>query len=1183
MVSVLLAQVCDVMDPTKLDPHPETFGRELFDSVDWERLECLDSCALAKRLTVHDDAFVRLASPLLCQLSVKAERTGVYFAMERPVALRLIYAANAEPSKVCSTASSASKINGTEAEISYVTRQSTVREIEAWNWLSEMLLIEPVSRCLLLSSSAIEAGASALRVKLETLAQREAWMLPTISTQGLSNGASFVLVAPGAVVAARILRHLGSDRRNDWATAASITLRLFAGVTDLSTYSKSVPSAHAQRPGFIKMTGRLNSNEPLIAAATTRTLWGQLGLKDRASLLRSVNAPGALRRAAPARVNVNDASEASLGDALAEACLLDRVIDWAATQRRCQSSHSCAQEKTQMSAVGARTAAMHNNERSMVIKQAWRAHQARVADDAADALVRELERDAACSATSLAARKRKKQPQRRHSSPDHDCNKQNTEDSSPASDQSATLLEGKADENSPRAPQEATTAANDTEKVSSLEPARMTPFIPQQPGSHTLKAATVVAGGNDNEGWQQVALAKNSRRRAVKDSAPQEVLVPALAQADSATSNCDNHAPQQRPQRQPQSQLQTDTEDTGVRISHDQRNVASHSAAARGDCHAESSKATAAEMAQQPKLSSEIADMAASLRAIALLRERYQFGAASRLRDVVTRLWPAACVEVYGSVITGLAVPGSDVDIVVSRVPTWWWSAGPKQQPLNALASELVLESWVSSARTVGGAVPLIKVETALVPTNHGDRSIIKLDVSFDVNGDNPWSAVSTQQLINNSSGNQQCVANSSHISLRGYLAYCRSLRKLATGLGNEHLDNIFSQPSPVAAASGCSLQSIPTTVMDSVCLLTRDLSNANRPKRTMAHDGIWNTLFVLKLRCMHPQLAPLVIVLKQLLYERGLNDPYHGGLPSYALVVMVAAVLQCHVLKPPREQPDLGSLFLETLAAYGTRQLDPRRSCIRIRSDGCGPLAPLTPAQTSTHVPRVGTTEYWRPADPVIIEDPLHPQNNLGKSCFGFRQVQLVFDDAYRALKDHVHAYDRDQAQHSDSSSLGAAFQTRHHDSVLRHLRAVWCPTEESPSQLERKDLSLSSNDNRQLNDPAVCEMRELRALLNTNYPLSIQAVSKVKKTMLSLTRMSRASQRLPDRKVSTLHPYRVTNFDQEHHIHMLLAENLRLQLRAEATRIFVSHRDRAWASGKKPPPLAEAYAALQLNCFAP
>ena len=50
-------------------------------------------------------------------------------------------------------------------------------------------------------------------------------------------------------------------------------------------------------------------------------------------------------------------------------------------------------------------------------------------------------------------------------------------------------------------------------------------------------------------------------------------------------------------------------------------------------------------------------------------RESYQLGACARLRAVVTRLWPSAQVDVYGSVITGLAVPASDVDVVVSVVP----------------------------------------------------------------------------------------------------------------------------------------------------------------------------------------------------------------------------------------------------------------------------------------------------------------------------------------------------------------------------------------------------------------------------------------------------------------------------------------------------------------------------------
>ena len=69
------------------------------------------------------------------------------------------------------------------------------------------------------------------------------------------------------------------------------------------------------------------------------------------------------------------------------------------------------------------------------------------------------------------------------------------------------------------------------------------------------------------------------------------------------------------------------------------------------------------------------------------------------LRIVVNRLWPGCALEIYGSFATGLAVPASDVDVVVSRLPTWSWAAPERHKPLNALAAELALEPWVSSAR----------------------------------------------------------------------------------------------------------------------------------------------------------------------------------------------------------------------------------------------------------------------------------------------------------------------------------------------------------------------------------------------------------------------------------------------------------------------------------------------------
>lgn len=41
------------------------------------------------------------------------------------------------------------------------------------------------------------------------------------------------------------------------------------------------------------------------------------------------------------------------------------------------------------------------------------------------------------------------------------------------------------------------------------------------------------------------------------------------------------------------------------------------------------------------------------------------------------------------------------------------------------------------------------------------------------------------------------------------------------------------------------------------------------------------------------PQLLPLVLTLKRLIYAYNLADPYTGGLSSYSLTLMTIALLQ--------------------------------------------------------------------------------------------------------------------------------------------------------------------------------------------------------------------------------------------------------------------------------------------------
>ncbi|CAN0075687.1 unnamed protein product [Phaeothamnion confervicola] len=239
---------------------------------------------------------------------------------------------------------------------------------------------------------------------------------------------------------------------------------------------------------------------------------------------------------------------------------------------------------------------------------------------------------------------------------------------------------------------------------------------------------------------------------------------------------------------------------------------------------------TSAEEQVLQQLSHEVLEMADMLLELAERRRPVTQAALARLRGVVRRQWPAARVELYGSAATGLALPASDLDVVITNVPDnlQWWGL---LAPLDTLAEQLKHESWVSSVK----------------PVRNAHMPVIKLDASAAALAPAVLAATAT---------------------------------------------------APAAAASV-------------------DVS-FDFPSGT--HQGLQTSNVVLRLKSGNPVLRPLVLVLKQLLLERGLNDAYMGGLSSYALTVMAAAVLQRHALEPPEERPSLGALFAAVLATYGTR-----------------------------------------------------------------------------------------------------------------------------------------------------------------------------------------------------------------------------------------------------------------------
>ena len=211
------------------------------------------------------------------------------------------------------------------------------------------------------------------------------------------------------------------------------------------------------------------------------------------------------------------------------------------------------------------------------------------------------------------------------------------------------------------------------------------------------------------------------------------------------------------------------------------------------------------------------------------------------------------------------------------------------------------------------------------------------------------------------------------------------------------------------------------------------------------AHRGLNTATFVSYLVTVHDGLHPLTLVLKQLLVERGLNDPYSGGLSSFGLVLLIAFVLHQRRQRNGDGAENLGEALEEFLRFFGD-EFDAERQGISIQKWQVFPLPTSLPADDDG-----GISAPAR--DPLTIEDPTNPSNNVGRSCFGVTALQSVFSAAHRA----VVAKGCGTAD-EDCSVLGHMFGTKNHMKVVELVKRTWCPPEHAP--LEPQPAAAAASD---------------------------------------------------------------------------------------------------------------------------
>lgn len=143
------------------------------------------------------------------------------------------------------------------------------------------------------------------------------------------------------------------------------------------------------------------------------------------------------------------------------------------------------------------------------------------------------------------------------------------------------------------------------------------------------------------------------------------------------------------------------------------------------------------------------------------------------------------------------------------------------------------------------------------------------------------------------------------------------------------------------------------------------------------------------------PILHPLILVLKQFLREKGLNNAFTGGLSSYCVALMAFYLVE-------RQQAttyvgaDVGVLLLDFLEFYGTN-FHYATTGISLKPEAFGEYY-LSANFT------IGSDGVPLLLPQLVIDDPVYPdgQHNAAAGAFGIARVIAALESAYYAVSFH-------------------------------------------------------------------------------------------------------------------------------------------------------------------------------------
>ncbi|XP_019159312.1 PREDICTED: uncharacterized protein LOC109156008 isoform X1 [Ipomoea nil] len=325
-----------------------------------------------------------------------------------------------------------------------------------------------------------------------------------------------------------------------------------------------------------------------------------------------------------------------------------------------------------------------------------------------------------------------------------------------------------------------------------------------------------------------------------------------------------------------------------------------------------------------------------------LIRKPYINWAVKRVTRSLQVLWPRSRTNIFGSNATGLSLPSSDVDLVVCLPPV---------RNLEPIKEAGILEGRNG-----------IK-ETCL---QHAARYLANQE----------WVKNDSLKIVENTAiPIIMLVVEVPHDFITSSSSHSQTPEAQTISEGNPfQADGTSSESStspkwPKMNDSGKDVKSVRL-----------DISF-----KSPSHTGLQTSELVKELTEQFPAAKPLALVLKQFLADRSLDQSYSGGLSSYCLVLLITRFLQHEHHHGRSTIQNYGSLLMDFLYFFGN-VFDPRQMRVSIQGSGL-------------YINR----ERGYSIDPIYIDDPLFPTNNVGRNCFRIHQCIKAFADAYSTLESEI------------------------------------------------------------------------------------------------------------------------------------------------------------------------------------